>query len=151
MIAAYVSKPGRPLVGVLSLRCSTISSFLSRLLCLMAVRFGSPATAGIAYIGLAFPLCLACAPSSSRPPPLGSPTVTMASNNVPIKGKGFYSPSIREGGSRKLGFRHRYYIAITRIGNSALHDITNLIPRARVAILGACEDYDSEPYRRPVA
>src|SRR3954462_443366 len=34
MIAAYVTKPGRPIVvGVLSLLCSTISSFLPHLLC----------------------------------------------------------------------------------------------------------------------
>src|SRR5215207_9125083 len=54
IIAAYVSQPGRPIVvGVLSLLCSTISSFLSRLSLLrVAVRwhhamvYGSPQNRG---------------------------------------------------------------------------------------------------------
>jgi hypothetical protein len=36
-------------------------------------------------------------------------------------------------------------IAITRIGNSALLDITSLVLLVRAPILGVCEDYDSEP------
>src|SRR5215216_6238835 len=53
IIAAYVSQPGRPIVGVLSLLCSTISSFLSRLSLLRvsvrwhhAMVYGSPQKKG---------------------------------------------------------------------------------------------------------
>src|SRR5918994_1107665 len=61
IIAAYVSKPGRLIVGVLSLLCPTIS-FLSPA---PALAHGCPFRAavngaGIAYIGLASPLCRGC-------------------------------------------------------------------------------------------
>src|SRR5215218_8861383 len=53
IIAAYVSQPERPIVGVLSLLCSTISSFLSRLSLLRvsvrwhhAMVYGSPQKKG---------------------------------------------------------------------------------------------------------
>src|SRR5215204_5625010 len=70
IIAAYVSQPGRLIVvGVLSPLFHHF--FLSPA---PAVPHGCPFRAagngaGIAYIGLASPLCLACAPSSSWPPP----------------------------------------------------------------------------------